>query len=465
MEASAECLVSDKHNSGHGTARRGLVLGASLAVSFMIYVALSMVAAFLPHYVKRWNFSSGTVGVIFACYPIGTVLCSPLAGWLCGTLGRRTTLIIGLFIMAASTLVFGYTGEICPDQPELLFIAARAVQGAAAALAETAIAAMLAGLYRDKLQRIMSVLETVNGVSYAVGPSLGGALYDATSFKVPFIVCGGLFAALAGVFIVAMPPRPRATDEQRSETAATADPAASIWGLKMVVEVAGVWVMSTAFGMIEPTLADHLGEAINVSSPSAVGGMFSISAASYMAASFPTAILAESRGNEPVVLCGLLVTSVGMWLLGPLPGLDGALVLWSEWLTNVIALILYGTGAALAIIPSLTMLLEAADGVNMDEELKTNTVSAVWNMAYAAGSACGPLLGGLGVQLVNFSVSMTVGGGLVVLYAALLWLVLQVSTSKAPLRNEDSPLDSVCNPLASPRDGVHTTDDEVKIRP
>ena len=143
MEASTECLVSDvpdapKPNSSHGTAR-GLVLGASLAVSFMIYVALSMVAAFLPHYVKRWNFSSGTVGVIFACYPIGTVLCSPLAGWLCGTIGRRTTLIIGLFIMSASTLVFGYTGEICPDQPELLFIAARAVQGAAAALAETAI--------------------------------------------------------------------------------------------------------------------------------------------------------------------------------------------------------------------------------------------------------------------------------------------------------------------------------------
>ena len=52
-------------------------------------------------------------------------------------------------------------------------------------------------------------------------------------------------------------------------------------------------------------------------------------------------LAAVTGGCIQVVLCGLLVTSIGMWLLGPLPGMDGALELWSEWLTNVIALILY----------------------------------------------------------------------------------------------------------------------------
>ena len=62
-------------------------------------------------------------------------------------------------------------------------------------------------LYPEKLATINSWSETAFGVGYSTGPAIGGFLYDAGGFHLPFMVIGVANILFAIIIILALPSK------------------------------------------------------------------------------------------------------------------------------------------------------------------------------------------------------------------------------------------------------------------
>src|SRR5947209_6013154 len=82
-----------------------LLVCAIVLVDTMFYAAI---APLLPYYAHRLQLSKSAAGVLVAAYPAGTLVGSLPGGWLATRAGVRSTVLLGLALMAGASLVFGF---------------------------------------------------------------------------------------------------------------------------------------------------------------------------------------------------------------------------------------------------------------------------------------------------------------------------------------------------------------------
>lgn len=150
------------------------LLGFACAVVLVDTIFFSALAPLLPHYSRVAGLSKSAAGVLVAAYPAGTLIGALPSGLLITRLGDRLVLLLGLALMSASTLVFGWAAA-----PALLDTA-RLVQGLAGACTWAASMAWLATAAPD--ERRGEVLGIVLAAS--VGGELLGPLVGAIANRV-----------------------------------------------------------------------------------------------------------------------------------------------------------------------------------------------------------------------------------------------------------------------------------------
>src|SRR3984957_14083048 len=116
--------------------RRLLALVCALVGVDTIF--FSALTPLLPHYAAAAGLSKAGAGLLTAAYPAGTLIGALPSGALVARLGDRTGAVLGLTLMAAATLTFGWS-----TTPALLD-AARFVQGLGGACTWTAALSWLA---------------------------------------------------------------------------------------------------------------------------------------------------------------------------------------------------------------------------------------------------------------------------------------------------------------------------------
>merc|ERR1712232_64725 len=96
--------------------------------------------------------------------------------------------------------------------------------------------------------------------------------------------------------------------------------------------------------------------------------------------------------GKATMFTGILLLLVGFLLLGPLKifGLEN----YSKgmWIDQILALILFGIGAAFAFVPALPDMQRSV--LHLGPEA-TNAMAGFFNGMYCLGEATGPLLAGL----------------------------------------------------------------------
>lgn len=165
-------------------AQAGALLALVIVSYFMIVLDASIVITGLPHIQQSLGFSPTGLSWVQNAYTLafgGLLLLGARAGDL---LGRRRMLMAGLTLFTLASAAIGAA------QSPVWLVAARAVQGAGAAILAPATLALLTATFPEgpARTRALGFYGATAGISASVGLVVGGLLADLLSWRVGFFI-------------------------------------------------------------------------------------------------------------------------------------------------------------------------------------------------------------------------------------------------------------------------------------
>ena len=341
-----------------------LLVGAIVLVDTMFFAAIGPL---LPEYAERLDLSKADAGVLSASYAIGALVGSLPAGWLAARWGVRPTVLLGLAVLAVSSVVFGFADSVW------LLDAARFAQGAGGGgLWAGGLAWLIAAAPRDRRVELMGSALGAAIFGALLGPALG-SLASVAGTEATFAAVAAVAAMLAALALGT--PAPAAGDQH--------DPRRLGRAARSDLVRAGIWLIvvpSVGFGVIGvlgPLRLDELG-----ASAVAIGAVFLVAAGFETVLSPLAGRLADRRGKVWVARIGLSVATV-MTLLVPLAG--------TAWLLAILIVFCspsYGT----LWVPGMALISDGAETVGLDQGFAFAIFNMTWAGAQIAGSAGGASL-------------------------------------------------------------------------
>ena len=276
LSAPAKKGVNSSVNAQIGQPRfPRLGLALILVASFMVVLDFSIVNVALASIETELGLAATTVQWVVTGYAIAFGGLLILGGRAADLFGRRRMLITGLMIFSAASLAGGLAYD------PLLLIAARAVQGAGAALvAPAAFSLITAGFDEGPARtRALGMYGATASIGFVSGQVLGGVLVQFTSWRAVFLVNVpvGLLAAIVA---------PKLLAESRRSSA------------KRRLDAGGAVLITAA--MVALVFALSQGDALGWASPAVLA---SLALSCICAAAFT---LVERHHPDPLVRADLL---------------------------------------------------------------------------------------------------------------------------------------------------------------
>ena len=141
--------------------------------------AYGLIAPFFPQELSSRGMTQKWIGLIFASYPLSTIIFSPIIGKLYPYTGRRSLILFGVFLMGSVFLCYSAIQEISNMH---LFIGMNALfrmlQGLASALTQTTIYSVCTNFYGERREAMIGYCEALQALGFIIGPILGSFIYD-----------------------------------------------------------------------------------------------------------------------------------------------------------------------------------------------------------------------------------------------------------------------------------------------
>lgn len=192
----------------HAPRRLGLVLLVLVAAQFIVVLDFSVVQIALPTIKNEFGVSLADLQWILSAYGLTFAGFLLLSGRASDIYGRRRLFIAGLVMFSAASAAAG----LAPS--ELVLVAARTIQGVAAALISATGLSLIVVTFAPigQLNRVMGIFTAVSSAGFAAGLVLGGTLTQTLGWRYVFFINVpiGILAALLA---------PRLLSESRGENA------------------------------------------------------------------------------------------------------------------------------------------------------------------------------------------------------------------------------------------------------
>jgi MFS family permease len=338
-----------------------LLVSAIVLVDTMFYAAITPL---LPRYSEELGLSKSAAGVLTAAYPAGTLLAALPSGWLAVRVGVRPTVLLGLGLLSASSVVFGLAEDVA------LLDAARFVQGVGGAASWAGgLGWLVAGGPRERRGELIGSAFGAAIGGALLGPVLG-AVADSTTPEAAFGAVGLLAAGLL-VWTLRTPPPGREEVVERVRLRRALRHGPLLGGMALIV------IVGLYFGVVEvlvPLRLDELGSGAAVVAAAFLGS------AGLQALSSPAAgRYSDRRGPLLLVRVALAFAVVLALAIGSV-----------EAVAPLAALaVLTGPLVGMLWVPGMTILSRGAETAGLDQAMAFALVNLTWSAAQTAGAGGG----------------------------------------------------------------------------
>ncbi len=169
-----------------------------LAVTFVDVLGFSIIIPLLPFYAQHYGASAPVVGWLIATVALCSLISSPILGALSDRLGRRNILLITQVTTTAAYLLLGLANSL-----PLLFCS-RVVEGFAGGGLGITQAYISDVTTPEQRARAYALLGATFGISFILGPALGGALVR-FGYPVPFYTAAFVSLITIGLTLWLLP--------------------------------------------------------------------------------------------------------------------------------------------------------------------------------------------------------------------------------------------------------------------
>lgn len=371
-----------------------------IVAAFAVAVGYGIVAPVLPQFARSFDVSVTAASVVVSAFAFFRLVFAPAGGFLVDKLGERWVYMTGLLIVVVSTLATG----LAQGYWQLLVF--RGLGGLGSTMFTISAMALITRLSPPGARgRVAGLYATAFLLGNIGGPVLGGLLAG-FGMRVPFFVYAGTLLVATCVVAVFLRGgrRPSGDDLADEQEPLLVREALRHSGYRaaLISSFVNGW---TSFGVrvaIVPLFA-----AANFDAGAGVAGTalasFAVGTASVVSVA---GWLSDRYGRRPMVIAGLTISGVTTFLLG-----------WCDTVPLLIAAsVIAGVGAGI-----LNPAQQAAVADVIGAERAGGKVLATFQMASDSGAILGPVLVGLVVDRLGYTVGFAVSGVLL-LIAVVPWL-------------------------------------------
>lgn len=359
-----------------GLPREVVVLSA---VAFCVALGFGIVAPAIPIFAQEFHVSAFWASSVISAFALMRLVGALPAGWLVDRAGERTTLIVGLTIVAVSSALAGLSTSF----PQL--VALRGIGGLGSAMfTVSALALLLRVAKPEQRGRAAAVWQGGFLLGGIVGPFFGGLVLG-ISIRLPFFVYAATLGAAVVVVLVTM-SRTHLLDGPEKKAAQTASDETPHWKqLRHALrDRAYVTALSVnlgngfaSFGLRSAIIPLFVVNALHLN-PAWVGYGAFASALVQAPLLFVAGPATDTRGRRFALMLGTGITATGFLLLAARESLPWFLV----------SMAIFGAGAAFLGAGPAAVVGDITGG------RREGPIVATFQMMSDVGAVAGPLLAG-----------------------------------------------------------------------
>jgi MFS family permease len=386
--------ISEMIGLNHTVAALSVARLADALGNSLLFVVIPLYVAKLPAPWFPWS-DEMRAGFLISMYGFVNAFLQPFAGALSDRMSKRKPFIqAGLVLMGTGTLLFASSSRFA----DLLVL--RAIQGLGVAMTIPASMALMATSSNPKTRGgSMGIYSTLRMAGFALGPLLGGFLYDRFGFNTAFYVGAALIAIALMLVQLMVKEIPQEDTGRPARRLRMFD--RRLLNVGILGTALATFMMAGAFAMMTPLEARFNARLHETALE--FGIAFSALMASRLVLQIPIGRLSDRFGRKPFIVGGLLLMAFSTAVLGL--ARSSVELIWLR--------VVQGAGAAGIAAPAFAL---AADLSRHGGEARQMSFIT---MGFGLGIATGPFLAGL-LAGKDFNLPFVFFGGLLLLSA---WVV------------------------------------------
>ncbi len=370
------------------------------AIAFCVALGFGIVAPAIPLFAKSFGVSTTAATAVISVFALMRFVSSPGAGWLVNRIGERTTLAIGLGIVALSSALAG----LATDFTHLLLL--RGAGGVGSSMfTVSALALLLRVVEPAQRGRAAGAYQGGFLLGGVTGPAVGG-LVTGISLRLPFFIYAATLTAaliVALVFLTRTHILEREEDVAEAENSLTRDRKPERLGIPMSQALRDSAYRAALavnlgsgfafFGLRSAVIPLFVVESLQ-RGPELTGIGLLVSAAVQAALLLPAGRMADTRGRRPALIIGTAGATAAMALLA----------LTTSTPLFLVAMAVFGAGSAFLGSAPSAVVGDVTGGA------RGGIVVAAFQMCSDLGAIIGPLAAGLIIDATgSFSLAFAVG--------------------------------------------------------
>uniref|UniRef100_T1J667 Major facilitator superfamily (MFS) profile domain-containing protein n=1 Tax=Strigamia maritima TaxID=126957 RepID=T1J667_STRMM len=284
---------------------------------------------------------------------------------MCGQIGEIGPLFLlnaGTFLTSSCCMLFGVLDQIKSVSAFITFtFLVRILEATGKSAVMTSSYSLVAQTFPRDVGKVFACLRASFGIGLTVGPTIGGLLYQAGGFCLPFVSMGGLLFATTVINTLMLFP----TNEQYINSVKSKNMlhALSIPSVTLSLTSAGISALS--IGFFETTLEPHL----------------------------------RQKYLKPIIAWGHLLLCTAYLVIGPAPFIPFTGKLW----ITIVAMAFNGLGLGAILLATHVEALQAAILNGFPDSFQTyGMISGVWAAFFEFGHFVGPSIGGIIYDQLGF---------------------------------------------------------------